>query len=145
MQCNSATAICITLTNWSCECGFPSLPPPPKVKEVMFSLLSVCFFVCVQDISKSCGRIRTNFCGQVRCVIRTNWLSFGEDPHPDPTIWIFKVILHHWERGQNRCIARYLNKVVDAFGWNLVDTLGVWQGRIDSILMKIRIQILIIF
>ena len=28
------------------------LPPPPKVKAVMFSTLSVCLFVCVQDISK---------------------------------------------------------------------------------------------
>ena len=43
------------------------LPPPPKVKEVLFSSLSVCLFVClfvcVQDISKSCGRFY--ICGPV--------------------------------------------------------------------------------
>ena len=32
-------------------------------------------------------------------------------------------------------------KVVDGFGLNLVDVLGVWQGRMDSILVKIRIRI----
>ena len=32
-------------------------------------------------------------------------------------------------------------KVVDGSGQNLVDRLGVWQGRVDSILMKILIQI----
>ena len=51
------------------------------------------------------------FCGQVRCVTRTNWLDFGEDPNPDPTTRIFKVILHHWEIGLNRYITRYLKKL----------------------------------
>jgi len=32
-------------------------------------------------------------------------------------------------------------KVVDGFRRNLVDSLGVGQGRIDSILVKIRMQI----
>uniref|UniRef100_A0A8C4R7R2 Nucleoporin Nup159/Nup146 N-terminal domain-containing protein n=1 Tax=Eptatretus burgeri TaxID=7764 RepID=A0A8C4R7R2_EPTBU len=34
--------------------------------------LFVCLFVCVQAISKSWGRIRIKFCGQVWCVIRKN-------------------------------------------------------------------------
>ena len=49
--------------------------------------------------------------GQVRCVTRTNWLDFGEDPDPDPTTRIFKVIRHHWEIGLNRYIAWCLKKL----------------------------------
>ena len=36
-------------------------------------------------------------------------------------------------------------KVVDGFGLNLVDMLGVWQGRTDSILVKIQIRIRLLF
>ena len=66
-------------------------PPPLKVKEVMFSPLSVClsvlcWFVC---------------------------------------LFVFKIT----------------QKVVDGLGWNLVDRLGVWHGRNDSILVKLWIWI----
>ena len=38
-------------------------------------------------------------------------------------------------------IRRISQKVVDESGWCFVDKLGVWQGRTDSILVKIQIRI----
>ena len=36
-----------------------------------------------------------------------DWFDFGEDPDPDPTTRIFKVILHHWEIGAKNDIVLY--------------------------------------
>ena len=44
----------------------------------------VCLFVCEQDISKSCRRIRTKLGGRVGYVTRNNLFDFGGDPIPDP-------------------------------------------------------------
>ena len=57
--------------------------------------------------------------------------------------------LHHWRWTEVMfslmfvCLSmsRISQKVVNEFGQNSVDRSGVWQGRIDSILLKIRIQI----
>ena len=84
------------------------------------------------------------FCGQVGFLIRMNRLHFGEDPDPDPTTRIFKSDSSPLRDRAKPTLNMMSQKVVDGFGLNLVDTLGVWQGRIDSILVKIRIRIWIL-
>ena len=103
------------------------LPLPPKVKEVMFSPLSVC--LCAGYLKKL-GTDPDEFCGQVQCVTRTNRFDFGEDPDPDSSYENFKSDsspLRDYAKPIYRMISQ---KVVDGFGQNLVDRLGAWQGRI---------------
>ena len=50
-----------------------------------------CLFVCLCAgyLKKSCGRTQLKFCGQVRCVIRTNWFDFAEDLDLDRELFHF--------------------------------------------------------
>ena len=73
----------------------------------------------LHDISKNCGWIQMKLSGQVGCVTTTNWFDFGEDPNPDPTAKIFKVILHEKERVPKttyRTISQKCNGP-DMFSW----------------------------
>ena len=47
----------------------------------------------------------------------------------------FLVILQYWEIGPRTiyCIARYLKKVMDGFGWNSLDELDTWQEQSDGL------------
>ena len=77
------------------------------------------------------------FCGQVQCVTSTNCLDLGEDLDLDLTTRFFKS-----DYSPSRDMAKLIynitsQKVVDGFGQNFVDTLGVQQGRSDSIFVKI--------
>ena len=101
-------------------------------------------FVCEQDISKGCGWIWTilwtgwvcdegkliRFLVKIRIRIRLREFLIDSSPLRDRAKPIFRTISQ---------------KVVDGFGWNWVDMLGVWQGRNDSILVKIRIRIRVFF
>ena len=86
-----------------------SSPPPPKVKELMVSPLSICLSVSVHKMSqKKVGWIQMKLGGYVGCMTRKNWFNFGEDPDPD--LIVFSVILHHREIRLNWYIA-HLKKV----------------------------------
>jgi len=51
-----------------------------SAKEVMFLPVFVCLSVCVQDNSKSYGRIFLKFWGNVGHGINYQWFNFGCDP-----------------------------------------------------------------
>ena len=111
-----------------------------KWAEVMFSPLSVCLFVCLSAnrISQKlvdgfgCNLVFRVCCKEemIRCWWRAGYYNLLRDSSPvrDRA----KNDIQHSEISQN---------VVDGFRWNLVDRLGVWQGRNYSILVKIHIQI----
>ena len=111
--------------------------------EEGYVLTPLCLFFCLSVCrisQKFVDGSRWNLEGRLG-VTRTKWLDFDEDPDLDPTTRIFKVILHQWEIRPKMICSMISQKAVDRFGWNFVDTLGVWQGRIDSILVKIWIRI----
>ncbi len=110
--------------------------------------LSVCFFVCVAGYLKKLWTDpdETWWTGWV-CekdeLIGFWWRSESGSGYEN--YLIFKVILHHWQIGPKTIYSTISQKVVDGFGWMLVDRLGVWHGRIDSILVKIWIRLVEFF
>ena len=116
-----------------------------KFWQVCWSVAFVCLSLCFCQFSRLLGTVfKQSFWNFFLCVgdqPRTATLNFVEDPNPDPDLRIFEVILHHWEIGPQTFYSMISQKVLDGFTWNLMDRLGVWQGRIDSILMKIQIRI----
>ena len=81
------------------------------------------------------------FCGQVECVRRNKLFNFGEDTNLDPDLIIFLSDFSPLRDRAKLIYSTTSQKVVGRFGRNLVDRLGASQGRIDSIRVKIQIQI----
>ena len=73
----------------------------------------------MQDISKSCGRIRTKLGGHFGCVNTTNFFGLGEDPNPDPTTIIFKGFLTIEGLGSQTINCMIFQKRIgpDIFSW----------------------------
>ena len=66
--------------------------------------------------------------GLVGCMTRKNWFIFGEDPIPDPDLIIFLSDFSPLRDSAKPIYYTISPKVVDGFGKNLVNRLGVWQG-----------------
>ena len=94
----------------------------------MFSPLFVCLLF-VGYLKKLCRRILTKLTVQVWCVTKTNWLDFGEDP--DRITYLSDSSPLTDRTKNNMSQNTVFQKVVEGFGRNLVDRLGVGQGRID--------------
>ena len=101
--------------------------------------LSVCLSICHTIFGHSIQQIVLNIFVCVGNWPRTPTPNFGEDPNPDPDLgilkWFFTI-----ETGPKTIYRTISQKVMDGLTQNLVDRFGVPRGRIDSILVKIRIQ-----
>ena len=93
------------------------------------------FCSCSQSLS---GTFFTNIRCAVMCLILWSGFPSGHSPIK---IRIFKVILHHWEMEPKTLSSMISQKVVDELWQNEVDELVKWQEQVNSILVKVRIQI----
>ena len=110
--------------------------------QVCWSVMFVYLFVCLShDFWPQFSSNRFEIFCLCRWPVKDSNAKFWWRSESGPDLRIFKVILRHWEIGSKIRCSTICQKVMDEFTRNLVDRFGVPLGRIDSILVKIRILI----